>query len=99
MPERKGVPNIADEHLRRRDAKAKRFRLRFIICNIPEVSLTAKQGPVPPKRAGAHAPPNPSISSRRVGAHKVMPANHFNSLDALSRHFFSFFPSVSEGSF
>jgi hypothetical protein len=32
MPGRKGVPNIADEHLRSWLAKAKRAQLRFIIC-------------------------------------------------------------------
>ena len=84
MPERKGVPNITDEHLRSWRAKAKRFRLRFIICNIPEVSQTAKQGPVPPKRAGAHTSSNPAFPAR---AHKVTLANHFNSLGALSRNF------------
>jgi hypothetical protein len=45
MPERKDVQNIADENCRSWRAKSKRVPLRFIICNIPEVSRTAKQAP------------------------------------------------------
>ena len=55
MPERKGVLNIIDDNLRRPERRRPSLPSRNSICNIPEVSPTAKQGPVPPKRAGAHS--------------------------------------------
>jgi len=78
MPERKGVQNIADELLRRWKREGQALPSPIIICNIPEVSLTAKQGPVPPKRAGAHAFCEPGCSG--AAAHKVTRAKSFQEL-------------------
>jgi hypothetical protein len=69
-------------------AKAKQFLSRVIICNIPEVSLTAKQGPVPPKRAGAHTIFEPGSSGE--AAHNVTRVNHFSGLAAILRNLFRF---------
>jgi hypothetical protein len=68
-------------------AKAKRSLRRDIICIIPEVSRAAKQGPVPPKRAGAHTVFEPGCSG--AAAHKVTRVNHFKILAALLRNFFA----------
>jgi hypothetical protein len=84
MPERSGILNIVDDICGAESAKAKRFLSRNIICNIPEVSQTAKQGPVPPKRAGAHAMSRLAFSGV---AHKVMRLNHSNGLGAILRNF------------
>src|ERR1700735_4111631 len=82
MPERKGVLSIADEHLRRGDAKAKR--------SLAEISSAASQtfreqrNRAPFRRSAPG--PMPSPSRALPGAHKVTLANHFNSLTALLRN-------------
>jgi hypothetical protein len=80
MPERTGILNIVDDTCGAESAKAS----RNIICNIPEVSQTAKQGPVPPKRAGAHAMSRLAFPGV---AQKVTRINHSNGLGALLRNF------------
>ena len=75
MPERKGVLNIADEHPRPRDSEGQAVFQPNSICDIPEVSLTAKQGPVQPKRAGAHTISEFVPSDE--AAHKVTRVNYF----------------------
>jgi hypothetical protein len=69
--------------LRRRDAKAKRFASDLSSATSQKFA-DREQGPVPPKRAGAHALLDPSLSSERAQSYA---GNHFNSLAALSRHF------------
>ena len=66
MPERKGVLNIIDDNLRRPERRRPSLPRRNSICNIPEVSPTAKQGPVPPKRAGAHSVFGEPLGRRRA---------------------------------
>jgi hypothetical protein len=50
--------------MRRRDAKAKRFRLRFSICNIPEVSLTANRAPLRRSAPGPTLPLSRAFEKR-----------------------------------
>jgi hypothetical protein len=96
MPERKGVLNIADEHSRPRNSEGQAVSQPTSICDIPEVSLTAKQGPVPPKRAGAHTIFEPGSSGD--AAHKVTRITHFRDLAALLRNFLPFYGLISEAS-